>query len=205
LRIEVFSRLREEFDIVAIDQGMRNQITNDTLEGGLASDRRLASEWLLETVMHEYLALVPAVVIAFLNDLHQAFLLLLRKPLHLHGLFLIQLFQDLLEDLVAFRGVEYLHERHGGRDLYLFIFKDEILTRDFVVLILQGLDSLFWIKGLIVESGVISLDVANDGIIESVVQIGCHPRVATDIRHHLGLLRNRSGAWYGYHALKKIS
>lgn len=64
--------------------------------------------------MHVYLAFVFSVFVAFLDDLHQVILLLLSKPLHIHRLFLIQFMQNLLENLLAFRGGEYLHERHGG-------------------------------------------------------------------------------------------
>ena len=82
--MEVLACLREKLDIITIDQGMGSEIINDIFEGGLASDGFLTSEWLAETVMHVDLTLVLAVLIAFLDDLHQVLLLLLWQSLHIH-------------------------------------------------------------------------------------------------------------------------
>lgn len=134
--MEVLACLREKLDIITIDQGMGSEIINDIFEGGLASDGFLTSEWLAETVMHVDLTLVLAVLIAFLDDLHQVLLLLLWQSLHIHWLFLLQFLQDLLEDLFVFGRVEDLHQRHVRWDLYFLILKDELLAGDLVILIL---------------------------------------------------------------------
>lgn len=161
-------------------------LTDDVSEGRRGLHLHAQLDRLQKTVVHDYLRIVAAEGVAGLYDLLQGLLLLMGNLCVGYFLVFIDFVDDLLEDVAGLVRLDDVGQRHIGGNMNDIAFKGQIPACELPELILQPLDRLLRVVGLVVQSLIVDSDVAHDTLTQLEINVGSESGV---IRLGLGSKR----------------